>query len=66
MNDITLILFKTALFLVSYAFISKKAFKFLKKKNPDATLWDVEIVAVAVIAAVIITSAGKHILKIFI
>ena len=66
MNDFFMILFKTFVFLLSYAFISKAVLKFLKKRNPSAKLWDIEIIAVSVVSSVIITSAIKHIFKLFI
>jgi hypothetical protein len=36
------------------------------KRNPSSKLWDVEIIVVSVISAFFITSAFKHILKVFI
>lgn len=66
MNDFFMILFKTAVFLISYSAVSKFAFNYFKKRNPSAELWDVEIIAVSAISAVFITSAAKHLFKFFI
>jgi len=66
MKDFYLILFKTAVFIISYAIVSKKTLKFFKTRNLSAELWDVEIITVSVISAVIITSAIKYIFKLFI
>jgi len=66
MNDFFLILFKTAVFIVSYIAVSKAALKFFTKRNSSAKLWDVEIIVVSVISAVFLTSAAKYILRFFI
>jgi len=66
MNDFFMILFKTAVFLISYAFISRAALKFFRKRNSSAKLWDIEIISVSAVLAVIVTSAVKHIFKLFI
>ncbi len=66
MNDFFMILFKTAVFLISYSAVSRLTFNYFKKRNPAAEFWDVEIIAVSVISAVFITSIAKHLLKLFI
>ena len=66
MNDFFMILTKTAVFLISYFLVSKYVLKFFKKRNPSAELRDVEIIVVSIFFSVFITSAVKHILKIFI
>jgi len=66
MNDFLMILFKTGVFLFSYMLISREVFKFFKKRNPSAERWDVEIIVVSVISAVLITSVVKHVFKLFI
>ncbi len=66
MNDFLMIIFKTAVFLISYFIVSKYAFNYFKKRNPASEFWDVEIIAVSVVSAVIITSAAKFLIKLFI
>ena len=66
MNDLYLILFKTTVFILSYFAVSKGVLKFFKKRNPSAKLTDIEIIAVSVVPAAFITSAAKHIFKLFI
>ncbi|MCL1864686.1 MAG: hypothetical protein FWF73_02620 [Spirochaetes bacterium] len=66
MNDFFIILSKTAVFIISFIFISKIVLTFIKKRNPSAARWDIEVIAVSTIIAAIITSIFKHIIKIFI
>ena len=66
MNDFFLILSKTVIFIISYIFISKIVLEFLKKRNPSANRWDIEVVVVSTIIAAIITSISKHVIKYFI
>ena len=66
MNDFFIILLKTVIFIISYIFISEIVLRILKKKNSSASRRDIEVVAVSVIIAAIITSIFKHIIKYFI
>jgi len=66
MNDFFIILFKTVIFIISYFTVSKFVFKFFKKRNLSAEFWDVEIIVVSVISAVIFTSIAKQVIKFFI
>jgi hypothetical protein len=61
-----MIIFKTAVFIISFYFISKTALKIIRKRNPMAQLFDIEVVAVSVIFAAVITSVFKQIVKILI
>ena len=61
MSDFFLILSKTIIFVVSFIVISKIVLEFLRKKNSSVKRWDIEVVAVSVIIAAIITSICKHV-----
>ena len=63
MNDFFIILSKTAIFVISFIFMSKIVFDFLKKKNLDENRWDVEVIVVSTIIAAIITSIFKRVIK---
>ncbi len=60
MNNALLIIIKVLVFTSSYYAVSYVALGIAKKKNSSASQWDVEIVAVSVIVAVVITSLVKH------
>jgi energy-converting hydrogenase Eha subunit A len=66
MNDFFIILLKTIIFIISFIFFSKIVLSFLKKRNPAAERWDIEVIAVTTIFAAIITAIFKHIIKFFI
>jgi uncharacterized Rmd1/YagE family protein len=66
MNDFTLILSKTIIFVISFMLVSQIVFNILKKKNSSANRRDIEVIVISVIIASIITSIFKHILKYFI
>jgi len=66
MNDFTLILSKTIIFVISFMLVSQLVFNILKKKNSSANRRDIEVIVISVIIASIITSIFKHIIKYFI
>ncbi len=66
MNDFFLILFKTSVFIISYIAVSGRVLKYFQRRNTSAKITDIEIIAVSAVISAIITSAAKHILKLFI
>ena len=63
MSVFFLIIFKTAIFLISYYAVANITLNFLKKRKPFTDFWDIEVIVVSVIAAAFITSAIKSIIK---
>jgi hypothetical protein len=66
MNDFFIILSKTIIFIISFTLVSKFFLEFLKKRNPNANRWDIEVIVISTLIAAIITSIFKHIIKFFI
>ncbi len=66
MNSFFLILFKTAIFVISYIAVSKIMLNFFKRRNVNADFRDIEIVVVSVVSSAVITSVFRLIFKLFI